>query len=80
MIEKATTFFTKPMLQSSFDEIYVGDKLVLVVDILMSDIKHQYAISDDQKWRVYIKVKDKNVLASKVLVDVFKKNTKVKEF
>ncbi|TKB97529.1 RNA-binding domain-containing protein [Pedobacter cryophilus] len=73
MIEKAATFFAKPMLEPTFEEIYIDDKMVLVVDIPESDMKPHYALADDQKWWVYIRVKDKSVLASKIVVDVLKR-------
>lgn len=76
MIEKAATFFAKPMLEPSFDEVYVDDKMVLVVDIPMSEMKPHYALGDDLKWWVYIRVKDKSVLASKIVVDVLKREHK----
>ena len=59
--------------EPSFEEVYVDDKMVLVVDIPMSEMKPHYALGDDQKWWVYIRVKDKSVLASKVVVDVLKR-------
>lgn len=73
MIEKAATFFAKPMLEPIFEEVYIDDKMVLVVDIPESDVKPNYALADDQKWWVYIRVKDKSVLASKIVVDVLKR-------
>ncbi|MDA9554832.1 putative DNA binding domain-containing protein [Pelobium sp.] len=76
MIERAATFFAKPMLEPTFEEIYLDDKMVLVVDIPESDMKPHYALSDDQKWWVYIRVKDKSVLASKIVVDVLKREHK----
>ena len=76
MIEKAASLFARPMLEPSFEEVYIDDKMVLVVDIPMSDMKPHYALSDDAKWWVYIRVKDKSVLASKIVVDVLKREHK----
>ena len=73
MIEKAATFFAKPMLEPLFEEIYIDDKLVVVVNIEESDMKPHYALGEDKKWWVYIRVKDKSVLASKIVVDVLKR-------
>ncbi|MGN6639876.1 MAG: AlbA family DNA-binding domain-containing protein, partial [Mucilaginibacter sp.] len=64
--------FAKPALEPRFEEIYVDDKLVLVVEIPESDTKPHYALAEDGKWWVYVRVKDKSVLASKVVVDVLK--------
>ena len=73
MIEKAATFYIKPMIEPIFEEVYVDDKLVLVVDIPNSDIKPHYALADDQKWWVYIRIKDKSVLASTIVLEVLKR-------
>lgn len=73
MIERACTFFAKPMLEPTFEELYIDDKIILIVNISESDIKPHYALGDDKKWWVYIRVKDKSVLASKIVVDVLRK-------
>jgi predicted HTH transcriptional regulator len=62
MITRAAHIFAKPALEPIFEEVYVDDKLVLVVDI-------------DGKWWVYVRVKDKSVLASKIVVDVLKRSS-----
>ncbi len=75
MIERATSLFCKPMLEPIFEEIYIDDKLVLVVNIAESDMKPHYALGEDKKWWVYIRVKDKSILASKIVVDVLQHNS-----
>jgi predicted HTH transcriptional regulator len=72
MITKAAHVFCKPAIEPKFEEIYVDDKLVLIVDIEKSDTKPHYALDENNKWWVYFRVKDKSVLASKILVDVLK--------
>ena len=74
MITKAATEFARPPLSPEFEEVYVDDKLVLVVDIPESAEKPHYALAEDGKWWVYVRVKDKSVLASKVVVDVLKRS------
>lgn len=74
MITRAAHFFAKPALEPSFEEVYADDKLVLIVEIPESDIKPHYALGDDGKWWVYVRVKDKSVLASKIVVDVLKRS------
>ena len=76
MLTKAATFFSKPALEPIFDEVYFDNKIVLVVTIQESDIKPHYALGDDKKWWVYIRVKDKSLLASKIVVDVLKGSSK----
>ena len=75
MITKAAHFFARPALDPIFEEVYVDDKMVLVVEIPQSTMKPHYALADDGKWWVYVRVKDKSVLASKVVVDVLKKSS-----
>jgi len=74
MITRAAHMFAKPALEPVFEEVYVDDKLVLVVDIEESALKPHYALGDDGKWWVYVRVKDKSVLASKIVVDVLKRS------
>jgi len=75
MITKAAHFFARPALEPIFEEIYVDDKLVLVVEIEQSNMKPHYALAEDGKWWVYVRVKDKSVLASKIVVDVLKRSS-----
>jgi predicted HTH transcriptional regulator len=74
MILKAAHLYCKPALEPVFEEIYIDDKIVLVVQIPVSDIKPHYSLSEDKKWWVYVRVKDKSVLASKIVVDVLKRS------
>ena len=75
MITKAAHFFAKPALEPTFEEIYVDDKLVLVVDTPESNTKPHYALAEDGKWWVYVRVMDKSVLASRIVVDVLKRSS-----
>ena len=74
MINKAADLFAKPTLGVRFEEVYIDEKVILVVDIPPSDTKPHYAMAEDGKWWVYVRVKDKSVLASKVVVDVLKRS------
>lgn len=75
MITKTAQFYIRPALEPVFEEIYVDDKLVLVVNIENSTTKPHYALGEDGKWWVYVRVKDKSVLASKIVVDVLKRSS-----
>jgi predicted HTH transcriptional regulator len=74
MITKAAHLYAKPALEPIFEEVYIDDKLVLVVDTPESQVKPHFALADDGKWWVYVRVKDKSVLASKIVVDVLKRS------
>ena len=75
MITRAAHLFSRPALEPVFEEVYVDDKLVLTVDIPESTTKPHYALAEDGKWWVYVRVKDKSVLASKIVVDVLKRSS-----
>ena len=74
MITKSAHQFCKPAIEPEFEEVYVDDKLVLIVKIAPSDTKPHYALDENKKWWVYYRVKDKSLLASKIIVDVIKKS------
>lgn len=76
MITRACHLFAKPALEPIFEEVYFDDKLVLVVEIKSSEDKPHYALAEDGKWWVYIRIQDKSVLASKIVVDVLKRSSK----
>lgn len=73
MINRAAHLFCKPALEPKFEEIYIDDKIVLIAEIEKSEIKPHYALGEDKKWWVYIRVNDKSVLASKIVIDVLKR-------
>lgn len=72
MIIKSAHQFCKPAIEPEFEEVYVDGKLVLVAKIPKSDTKPHYALDENKKWWVYFRVKDKSILASKIIVDVLK--------
>jgi predicted HTH transcriptional regulator len=74
MITKAAHLYARPALEPVFEEVYVDDKLVLVVDTPESTAKPHSALAEDGKWWVYVRVKDKSILASKIVVDVLKRS------
>ena len=74
MINKAAHQFCKPAIEPIFEEYMVDDKLVLVAEIPRSDTKPHYALDEQGKWWVYFRVQDKSVLASRILIEVLKKD------
>ena len=73
MITRAAHFYCKPALEPKFEEVYIEDKTVLIAEITKSELKPHYALGEDKKWWVYIRVKDKSVLASKIVIEVLKR-------
>lgn len=74
MITKSANLFCKPAIELQFEEVYADDKLVLVVNIPESNTKPHYALDADKKWWAYIRIDDKSILASKIIIDVLKKS------
>ncbi|WP_442587131.1 AlbA family DNA-binding domain-containing protein [Pedobacter sp. AW31-3R] len=74
MILKSAHQFCRPAIEPEFEEIYIESKLVLVVTIPQSNTKPHYALDENKKWWVYFRVRDKSILASKIIVDVLKKD------
>jgi len=72
MIIKSAHQFCRPAIEPEFEEVYIDSKLVLVAKIAQSDTKPHYALDENKKWWVYFRVKDKSILASKIIVDVLK--------
>ncbi|MFI5211626.1 MAG: helix-turn-helix domain-containing protein [Ignavibacteria bacterium] len=76
-IDLAARFFCEPELQHSIDIMHIYRKDVIVVNIPESRIKPHRLIENGKKdedfSKVYIRVKDKSVQASKETVKVLKK-------
>lgn len=74
MINKAAHQFCKPAIEPIFEEYIVEDKLVLIAEIPKSDTKPHYALDEQGKWWAYFRIQDKSVLASKIMIEVLKKD------
>jgi predicted HTH transcriptional regulator len=83
MIESAANFFCDPPVKYELIEHHITEhgkeKDVLEVYVPESDRKPHAAKGEDNKWWVYIRVNDQSVLASKVVVDVLRKEAKGEE-
>lgn len=73
MLEQAAVFFCKPEITLSIHEWKLGKKTILEAVIPKGNHKPYYAKGDDGKWWVHIRVKDQSLLASKVVVDVLRR-------
>lgn len=76
MITRAAHFYCRPQLEPIFTDVLVDDRTVVVVDIPESDTKPHYALGEDNKWWVYVRIKDKSVLATPIIVEVLRKETR----
>jgi predicted HTH transcriptional regulator len=73
MIETASQFFCHPPVHVEMIEHQIGKTTVIEVVIPNSSDKPHYAQDEEGKKWVYIRVKDKSVLASKEVIEVLKK-------
>jgi predicted HTH transcriptional regulator len=76
MLDMAAGFYCKPEVSITIHEWELGGKTILEAIVPESKNKPVYAKDEDGKWWVYIRVKDQSLLASKVVVDVLKRETK----
>jgi predicted HTH transcriptional regulator len=72
MVEAAAQMYCKPEIEFSMKEWTVDGKTVLEIDIPKSPDGPFSAPDKDGKWKVYIRVKDQNLLANTVLLSVWR--------
>lgn len=73
MLGLAADFYCKPTISLEIIEHVIDGKTVLEAIIPEGEDKPYYAKDDNGKWWVYIRTNDKSMLASKVVVDVLKR-------
>lgn len=73
MLEKAAGFYCRPEIKLVIHVIH--HKKVNFLEVIVPEGKEKpyYAKDDNGKWWVHIRVKDQSLLASKVVVDVLKR-------
>jgi predicted HTH transcriptional regulator len=77
MIEAAAKLYSKPEIEFQTRQWHTVDgKTVLQIDIPPSPHKPHYAKNEDQKWLAYIRYGDQNILANRILLEVWKKKKK----
>jgi predicted HTH transcriptional regulator len=74
MLDLAAEFYMKPHIALSIKEWEFGNKVVIEATVPEGTDKPYYAKGEDGKWWAYIRVKDKSLLASKIVLDVLKRN------
>lgn len=73
MLTQAAAFFCKPEIAISIKQYPVAKKTILETVIPRGTHKPYFALGEDQKWWAHIRVKDQSLLASKVVLDVLKR-------
>ena len=75
MLDMAAQLYCKPPVKIDIEEWETDGKIILECTVWESDKKPVFAKGEDGKWMVYIRVNDKTLLASKIVVDVLKRNS-----
>jgi predicted HTH transcriptional regulator len=75
MLDLAAQFYVKPEISIEIIEWEFGEKSVLEAKIPEGKDKPYYAKDEEGNWWVHIRVKDQSLLASKIVVDVLKRNS-----
>lgn len=78
MVEAAAKIYSNPTIDFTTRQWHVDGKTVLEITILPSDEKPHFAKDETGKWLAYIRIKDENVLAHKIQIDVWKKQNSPK--
>jgi predicted HTH transcriptional regulator len=73
MIEAAAQLYCKPEVHFTFQRWDIEGKTILEVDIPKAKKKPYFAKTSDGKWLAYIRVKDQNLLANRVLLKIWEK-------
>ncbi len=75
MLDLAARFYCKPEVELDIQEHLIYGKQILECKIIPGEDKPYYAKADDGKWWAYVRVNDKTLLASKIVLDVLKRNS-----
>ena len=75
MLDLAASFYCKPEIELELEEQNIGGKVILECTVPEGELKPYSAKGEDGKWWVHIRNKDKSLLASKIVVDVLKRQS-----
>jgi predicted HTH transcriptional regulator len=73
MVESAARIFSRPPIAFTTRQWHYEGKTVLQVSVETSTRKPHFAKDDNGKWMAYVRHKDENRLAGKVMIDVWNK-------
>jgi predicted HTH transcriptional regulator len=73
MVESAAKIYSSPAINFTTQQHFIEGKTVLEVNIEPSTEKPHFAKDDERKWWAYFRKDDENRLASKIMIEVWKK-------
>lgn len=76
MIETASLMFCKPNVDFSSKKVQIGGKNILEITVEPSQSKPHLAPDNRNIYKPFIRVKDENFVASKIIVDYWKRKQK----
>jgi len=74
MVEAAAKIYSNPPINFSTQQWQIERKTVLEIQIEPSTTKPHFAKDENGKWLAYQRIDDENYLASKIQINVWKKN------
>jgi predicted HTH transcriptional regulator len=74
MLDLAARFYCKPEVTLDIKQHTIEGKEILECIVLPGAEKPYYAKDENGKWWAYVRVKDNTLLASKIVLDVLKRN------
>ncbi len=75
MLDLAARFFCKPEVELQMKRHDVEGKEIIECVVKRGSHKPYFAKDDDGKWWAYVRVKDNTLLASKIVLDVLRRET-----
>lgn len=75
MVESAALIYSKPQVKFAVKQWRIEGKTVLEISVENSSQKPHFAKDENGQWLAYIRVKDENILAHKVQVRVWEKES-----
>jgi predicted HTH transcriptional regulator len=76
MVEAAANMYCKPEIPFKVKK-WVVDKRIVLEIIVQQDRKPFFAKDENGKWLAYVRVNDQNILANKILIEVWKRKKKL---
>ena len=78
MLEAAAELYCRPVVPFKVQKWSILGKTILEVDIAMADIRPFRAQNENERWMAYIRVEDQNLLANRVMMKVWSKESRKK--
>lgn len=73
MVEGAATLYSNPQIKFTSKQWNIEGKTVLEIDVEPSPDKPHFAKDETGKWIAYVRRNDENIVANRVLIEVWKK-------